>query len=221
MANRKLLWSIPLAIMAVALIVFLVARSPDSTLPPQEIVAVEDETPLPATPETAAEPEQIAEAAEPSPEGARAGSEGAEQPLARSGRASRTRGTPKIPKTPSDEVDVDGKRVVVPDEQVLQAAVLDQPSDPLSDRAFYAALDEWRGVQNCLTEHPTTPATEGAIRMRIKIRPDGQVEETRAYDTQGVHAKVIRECVEESARAVRFPSFRGKEPVEKEATFVF
>lgn len=225
MANRKLLWSIPLAILAVALIVFLAARGPDSTEEPQTIAAVEDAEPAAplmaeasAVPAAPAEP---SEPAEPDPSGARAGGETDEQLEARKGRARRTRGTPRIPKTPADDVDVDGKRVVVPKDQVLQAAQDEPVSDPLSDGAFYAALDDWRGVQNCLTEHPADPGSKGAIRMRIKIRPNGEVEETRAYDTEGTHAQVIRSCVEESARTVKFPSFRGRQPVEKEATFVF
>lgn len=119
---------------------------------------------------------------------------------------------------PKTKVRSRGKRAVVPNAQFVIADDEDKPS--LSDSKFYSALDGWRGVRTCLAESGGS-RDSGAIRLRFKIAPNGEVKRTVAYDTEGPGAERIRNCVERQALAVKFPSFGGKDEIEKDATFVF
>jgi hypothetical protein len=116
------------------------------------------------------------------------------------------------------------KEEASPDATILAPVEKKRPKG-LSDQAFYAALDSWRGPEACARETGGTASVQtdarAALRMRFTIDPDGEVKQTKTTQAEGPSADRLRPCIERRAKELRFPAFAGREAVERDATFIF
>lgn len=112
-------------------------------------------------------------------------------------------------------------REIIPSAQ-LPGAMAQRPAQ-LSDAQFEGVVGDWRGVKTCVATESARGggSGSGALSVEFTIQGDGEVSGARVVDASSAFARALGPCVERKAMRLRFPDFGGKEPVRRNAKFLF
>lgn len=93
----------------------------------------------------------------------------------------------------------------------------------LSDDDFFKVVNNWRGVKGCVKTAGVggEEGRKSSMRVSFTIAGNGNVTEARVTDLNVEQADVLSDCVEKSARNVKFPTLSGVPSLTRDAKFLF